>query len=109
MEKIIDLKVLHNRIAAENLALLYISKQNCSVCHALLPQVEILLEKYPFIQSMQVDAEEVPAIAGTYSIFTVPVVIFFVNGKEMFREARFVPMEELKKQIDKLVTLIIDQ
>ncbi|KGX88189.1 thioredoxin family protein [Pontibacillus litoralis] len=83
--------------------LVYISRENCSVCHSLLPQVEQLLQQYPNIASLHVDAEKIPSIAAEYEIFTVPVLIVSVDGKEMFRKARFVPMEELNQQLHKLI------
>ncbi|WP_203363897.1 thioredoxin family protein [Bacillus sp. REN10] len=106
MENITSLSTIHEKITENKLTLLYISRPNCSVCHAVLPQVEKLLTNYPEIQSFQVNADEVPEIAGEYSIFTIPVVLFFVEGKEMFRKARFIPMEELNYSIRKIVDLI---
>jgi hypothetical protein len=33
---------------------------------------------------------EVPEIAGELTIFTVPVDLIFMNGKEMHRQGRFI-------------------
>src|SRR5699024_12168907 len=74
-------------IEQNQLSFIYISRPGCSVCHGLLPQVQSLMEKYPKIQLGHVDAEEVEAIAGRFSIFTVPVLLLFVDGKEYVREA----------------------
>ncbi|WP_064094369.1 thioredoxin family protein [Rossellomorea aquimaris] len=106
MKAIHTLHSISNLIQQEKLVLLYISRPNCSVCHALLPQVEQVLKEYPSMVSIHADADEIPEIAGEFSIFTVPVVIVFVEGKEMFRKARFVPIEELKGQIQRLVTMM---
>lgn len=106
MKEIDTLHSVNDLINKEKLVLLYISRPNCSVCHALLPQVEKVLEEYPSMVSIHADADEIPEIAGEFSIFTVPVVIVFVEGKEMFRKARFVPIEELKGQIQRLVTMM---
>ncbi|MBA4536786.1 thioredoxin family protein [Bacillus aquiflavi] len=103
-----SLEEIKSTINENQLTLLYISRDNCSVCHSLLPQVERVLENYPSVVSIHADADEIPAIAGEYSIFTVPVVIVFAAGKEMIRKARFVPIEELNAQISRLVTLIND-
>ncbi len=86
----------------ETLSLVYISQPNCSVCHAILPQVEELLEEYPDISSRHIDAQEVPEVAGRFSVMTVPAILVFAEGKEMFRKARFVPMGELNQQLAKL-------
>ena len=57
---------------------------------------------FPHIQTRQVNAEEITELAGFLSIFTVPVLILFADGKEMMREARFVHVEEFKEKIKKI-------
>ena len=106
MEKVHSLEAIKAKLVAENLVLLYISRPNCSVCHALLPQVEGVLEDFKSVISIHADAEEIPEMAGEFSIFTVPVIIVFVDGKEMFRKARFVPIDELRSQISRLTEML---
>ena len=84
------------------LTFLFISRPNCSVCHGLLPQVQELMMNYPDIQLAHINAEEVPEVAGRFSIFTVPVLLLFVDGKESIREARIVHRDLLKEKIDKI-------
>lgn len=94
-------------IQQHELAFLFISRSNCSVCHGLLPQVQTLMEKYPEIQTGHVNAEEVEAIAGRFSIFTVPVLLLFVDGKEYVREARIVHMDQFESKIDKIYENVV--
>lgn len=86
-------------IAENTLSFLYISQPNCSVCHGLLPQVEQLLTKFPFIKTGHIHSNKLPAIAGHLSIFTVPVLLLFVEGKEFVREARIVHLDQLEDKI----------
>ncbi|UOQ86444.1 thioredoxin family protein [Gracilibacillus salinarum] len=86
----------------EDLFFLYISKYNCSVCHSLLPQLEPIMERYPRIVSRQVIVDEIPALASKFSIFTAPVLLLFVNGKEYLREARFVHLDQFQSKLDKV-------
>jgi thiol-disulfide isomerase/thioredoxin len=102
------LEEIKNTIHSEKMVLLYISRPNCSVCHALLPQVEEVLKKYPSITAIHADAEEIPEIAGEYSIFTVPVLIVFIEGKEMMRKARFVPIDELDSGLYRMISALED-
>lgn len=81
---------------------IFISREECGVCHALLPQVEQLLKRFPEIQLGHIDAGVVEEIAGLLMIFTVPVLLLFVDGKEYIREARFVHMEMLEGKISKI-------
>lgn len=61
--------------------------------------------QYATLQMGYVNADEVPDIAGHFSIFTVPVLLLFVEGKEMIRDARFVQMDRLESQLDKIYHL----
>ncbi|MFK2826122.1 thioredoxin family protein [Bacillus sp. B190/17] len=106
MEQITTMTVLQENLKKNPIVLLYISRRSCSVCHAVLPQVEELLLNYPKISSFHVDADDIPEVAGAFSVFTIPAVLFFVEQKEMFRKARFIPMEDLNDQIKKIYDLI---
>ena len=90
-------------IQKNELAFVYISREDCSVCHAVRPQVQSMLEDYPRIQSIQADADRIPEVAGDFTVFSVPALLLFVEGKEVIREARFVKMDDLNRQFKRVV------
>jgi thiol-disulfide isomerase/thioredoxin len=95
-------------IGNHHLAFLYISKTNCSVCHALLPKVQEVMAKLPKIQMAFINVDDVPELAGHLSIFTAPVLILYVDGKEVLREARFVHLDQFQHKITKIYQLAED-
>ncbi|MFO3689743.1 thioredoxin family protein [Staphylococcus felis] len=95
-------------IETHQLAVIQISRQNCSVCHAVFPKIEEMLKQYSDVAFGIVDADEVPDVAGALSIFTVPVDIIFFNGKEMHREGRFIDFDRFEKQLSKIYESIQD-
>ncbi|WP_026908657.1 thioredoxin family protein [Paucisalibacillus globulus] len=94
-------------IESNSLAFIYISRPSCSVCHALMPQVQELMVSYPEIKMAHINTDEVEAVAGRLSIFTVPVLLLFVDGKEYLREARIVHMDLFKDKIDKIYRNVV--
>ncbi|RUS48924.1 thioredoxin family protein [Cohnella sp. AR92] len=92
-------------IQRHKLSFLYIYGTDCSVCHALQPQVRRLMMSYPEIQLAEIDAWEVQEVAGRFSVFTVPVLLLFVDGKEYIREARIVHLDLLDEKIRKIYEL----
>lgn len=90
-------------IASNPLTFLYISRADCGVCHAVKPQVQKMLEEFPEIQPVQVSADDVPEVAGEFTVFTVPALLLFAEGKEMVREARFVMMDDLHDKFERIV------
>ncbi|MGM8214866.1 thioredoxin family protein [Bacillaceae bacterium W0354] len=97
-----NLEAVEHHLKSQQLSFIYISRNNCSVCHGLKPQVQNLFAKYPEIAFGEVNADEVPEIAGRFNIFTVPVLILFVEGKEYLREARIVQMQLLEQKLDRI-------
>ncbi|MFA1820912.1 thioredoxin family protein [Virgibacillus oceani] len=97
-----------DRFIAENqLTFLYISRNNCSVCHSLLPQVKELMNTFPEIKLGHILADDVEEIAGRFSVFTVPVLLLFVDGKEYVREARIVHMDLFADKMQRIYENVI--
>lgn len=94
-------------IQKNRLSFLYISRPNCSVCHGLLPQVQQLMVKYPEIKLGHISADKVMEVAGHFFVFTVPVLLLFVDGKEYVREARIVHMDLFDEKIKKIYENVI--
>src|SRR5690625_3195107 len=101
-KELISMDMIDTFIKNNELAMLYISKQHCSVCHRLLLQIQNMIDHYPKIKFAQVNVVYVPEFAGHYSIFTFPVLLIFLNGKEYIREARIVHLQLLDEKIKKL-------
>ncbi|WP_374722331.1 thioredoxin family protein [Peribacillus tepidiphilus] len=102
MENLTSLEMVEHFIKNNHLTFVFISRTNCSVCHALLPQVKEVMNDFPLIHLGYVNADHVEEIAGYFSIFTVPVLLLFVEGKEFLREARFVHLEPFKEKVKKI-------
>lgn len=99
---------IENLIQTNKLVFLYITQPNCSVCHGLQPQIEVIIAKYPNIQARIINASIVPEIAGRFNVFTAPVLLLFIQGKEYIREARFVQTDVLDKKISQLYENMAD-
>lgn len=107
--KLTTIDMVTDFIQTHQLAFLYISQPNCSVCHGLLPQVQQLMVKYPEIKLGHINAKDVMEVAGHFSVFTVPVLLLFVDGKEYVREARIVHMDLFEKKIHKIYKNMISE
>lgn len=103
MENLVNIK---NFIMENKYAIIYFGTQSCSVCHGVEPQVKNLLKEYLDIKSKFIWINAKNEIIGEFQIFTFPVLIMFIDGKEVFRMARFIPMTDLKNKIDRLMNFI---
>jgi thiol-disulfide isomerase/thioredoxin len=86
----------------------YFSRPGCGVCSALWPRVAAMVDALPRAVARSIDLDLFPGAAGVYSIFTVPAVLVFVDGKESIREARHIDLRGLRGSVERLYRLRFD-
>jgi thiol-disulfide isomerase/thioredoxin len=79
--------------------ILFFQTEACGVCHAILPRLMEMLEKFN-IELIVVDAIKHPSIAGQHQVFTVPTIIVWAENREMLRESRFVNFSKLERTLE---------
>lgn len=105
-ENIQSIEQYHDFINSNLLAVIHVMRNHCSVCHAVLPQIQDLLEEYPKVKFGVINQSELKDIAGELCIFTVPVELIFMNGKEMHRQGRFIDMQTFEHQLNKMYGVV---
>ncbi len=108
MENLDSKKLIEEAINNNKILLAYFGTQSCGVCTDLKPKVEKMLEKYPNIKGVYVNIEENPNLGITYSFFTAPGIILFVEGKETIREARHISMDILEDKLSRYYNMIFE-
>lgn len=93
---------LKNIIDREDLVIVYASSPTCGVCHSMLPRVKDLLGKYE-LDFYNLDISKDARALGQLSLYSVPVVIIYLKGREYHRQARFINMEELDFRLKEIV------
>lgn len=102
METAADYLEIDATLASSPMVLLYCSQPGCNICKSLLPKVEELLKKFPKVNSLYVDLEEIQEFAGQHTVFNMPTVLFFAEGKEQFRLVRAFGINELEDKMERL-------
>lgn len=93
------LEELHQIMDRHPLVLLYMTSEDCGVCHAILPRLEDMLLNYEKVNVVKCSLNEASEITGQYLIMTVPTLCLFMDGKEVFRSSRFIDFAQLERQI----------
>ncbi len=86
-------------ITSGDMRMLYLSRPDCGVCVALIPKVEEMIKEFPEMEARYIDLDKLPEAAGKFSIFTIPGILVFIQGKETIRKARYVSIDELRDEI----------
>ncbi len=99
-----------NILKAEHPAvMLYFFNDVCGVCHALKPRVEnMLMEEFPKVRFVPVDAGESMELAGQLRMLSVPGILLFLEGKEYLRYNGMVALQELESKIFRPYHLMFD-
>jgi len=93
-------------VRKNKIVIAYFSYPSCSVCKVLRPKVEALVAKYKQVGFEYVDTHLNPEIAGQFMVFSVPTLIFFVEGRESKRLGRNFSIMEVQDFIERLTALM---
>jgi len=100
MTEIKFLPELQNTIVVNTAVLAYFSHEACNVCKVLKPKVEELLQQeFPLMKAVYIDTVRTPEIAGQYSVFAVPTLLCFFDGRESIRKSRNIGINELRDEL----------
>jgi len=86
-----------------NLAtMLYFSAPTCNVCHALKPKLlDAIDSNFKEFKIISIDVSEQQDIAASFSVFAIPTVLIFLDGKEFLRKSRHMSVEEVISEIER--------
>lgn len=101
LDRAIELKTIEQLDALQTQTspyIIYISSQDCSVCHAIYPKMmDVVNDSIPV---NSIDASQTPALSGQLLVFSVPTIIMMNDHKEVYRESRFIQFEQFKSRFE---------
>lgn len=107
MNKIISIDEFNKIVSDNRLILAYFSNDNCNVCKVLKPKIiDLLNENFANILFYYCNIDENPEISAQNSVFSIPTIIVFFDGKEIYRFGRFLDINELKVKLGRVYNLI---
>jgi len=110
MEAIYHLQELEEVIDREKALLLYFSSDTCSVCKVLKPKVsDLLRDQFPHMKLRYVNTELSPVISGQFRVFTIPTILIYFEGKELFRFSRNIHLQQLEESLSRPYSLVFEE
>lgn len=107
MNKIISIDEFNKIVSDNRLILAYFSNDNCNVCKVLKPKIiDLLNENFANILFYYCNIDENLEISAQNSVFSIPTIIVFFDGKEIYRFGRFLDINELKVKLGRVYNLI---
>ena len=94
---------VHNHPA---LAILF-GAPDCGVCRVFTPKLLAALEtRFPRLVIERVDTASQPEAAAQFSVFSIPTLLVFFEGKETLRESRVMSVGEVTHRIQRPYDLL---
>ena len=82
----------------------------CSVCEPLYEKLEIMVQnEFPNIHIQKINIMDQPEYRAKYNVFSSPLILLLLDGKEYFRSGGNVSIHEIKQKIDRLYQLKFDK
>ncbi|MCR1933469.1 thioredoxin family protein [Clostridium tepidum] len=108
MEEIKNINYIENVIKDNSMVLMYFSSnEKCNVCTILKEKINTIGKRYN-IKVFNVNIDNFKDAAGKYNVFTVPTILFYIDGKEVLREGRYISLVEFEEKIKRYCDLYGD-
>ena len=97
---------MKNIIRENEIVILYFSNKVCGACEVIRSKVKKILESYSKVESIEIDGEENIELAAMNDVFSFPLLILYVDGKETMRVGRNVDLLELENSIKRYYEML---
>ena len=103
------LDTLNQTLHTHDAVMLYFSAPTCNVCHALKPKLtEAIMDNFPSFVIESIDISETPEIASYFSVFAIPTLLIFFQGREFLRKSRHMSVGEVIEYIRRPYNLMVE-
>jgi len=103
------LETINQTLQSKDAVMLYFSAPTCNVCHALRPKLtEAIIDEFPTFVIESIDISETPEIASHFTVFTIPTVLIFFQGREFLRKSRHMSVGEVVEDIRRPYNLMVE-
>lgn len=92
-----DLFIRENQVA-----LVYYSLPDCSVCHAVQPRLLVLAERLG-LPVLMISIPQQLSYSAQHLVFAAPTILIYHEGREIERQSRFIDFRQLNKTLSALL------
>ena len=106
MEKINSEEEIISVINNNTMAVVYFTGIDCGACEVIKIKIEQILKGLPNIKSVEINGENNSELSAKYGVFSLPIFLLFIEGKETLRVGRNVNLLDLHNQIKRYYKMI---
>lgn len=106
MNKLYKDSEIEELIKSNSISVIYFTGSDCGACEVIKIKIEDILKRFPKIKSGEINTQNHLDLAAKYNIFSVPVFLLFIEGKESIRVGRNINLLELELNIKRYYDMI---
>lgn len=84
-------------------AVILVKTHTCTVCHAIEPKVDAINTMRNITASFTLYGDDFTEFVGQNLIFSSPTLLVYYEGKEVYRDSRFIQLGAYERFLDKLL------
>jgi thioredoxin-like negative regulator of GroEL len=102
------IETMTHSIQSNMAVMLYFSAPSCNVCHALKPKlIDAIEQNFSDFEIISIDISQTPEIASHFSVFAIPTLLVFLDGREFLRKSRHMSVNEVIREIKRPYEMMI--
>ena len=95
MQQITDIDFL-TQLKSSGAVFILFGGAHCSICQSLLPQLTSMIkQQFPEMHAVYIDCEKSPDICAQHRVFSLPVVMAYIDGMKIAEEVRAFSLKQL--------------
>ena len=88
------------QVINKDFVMIIAKSHSCTVCNTIQNVMEHSISNLKDIEQHIIYIDDVDEFRGQHTIFTVPTVLIFSDGKELLRESRYINYGKIQRLID---------
>lgn len=93
---------INNFIKDQALGVIVFSTRGCVVCRPLKEKINHIVSSLESVEVSDVFIEDIPSAQGDFGVYTAPIVLVFVEGKESKRYSAAMDLLEFERYLHRL-------
>jgi len=89
-----------NKIINKDFVMVIAKSHTCSACGIILNTLENNVKNLENIDIFNIYIDDVDEFRGQHTVFSVPTVLIFSEGKELLRESRYINYSKVERMIE---------
>lgn len=106
MESLNTLESIKNNIESNDIAVIVFATRSCNVCKPLKVKLEKVVNGIETVVISDVFIDEVEEAQGEFQVFTAPITLLFIQGKESKRYSAAMNILEFEETLKRFVNLM---